>query len=320
MLRDDLEIFIITYNRKKYLAEVLDRLLAENSPIRACKITCLDNNSDDGTDEVVRQKQEVIYIKNRRNVGLMGNFAKCVELCSKKYLWVLCDNDEIDFSAFADVEQAIAQDAALINVSCVIPRDPQKIETVLAQSIFLPAMIFNTRYINDCVMSHVMCNIHTVFAQCTLTALIYNQAQKDHRMIACTSQNIINYGKNIKIRDIDTYNVDRVTGNSIAVPERFRSNNQHVSVIYAFSVLDDKKLYNRLTDFLATQYLSFKYIADKLLLSENGSDFRLFVFFFMTLNGKQRLRMLYFLIRRFLRKVRKSIKKHLGFETQKGNK
>lgn len=297
MSLDDLEIFIITYNRCALLKKTLGVLLSEQSPVKNCSIICLDNNSDDDTERTVKKFDvpNLKYIKNNRNVGLMGNFAKCVEFCSKKYMWVLSDNDDIDFSAFNEVEKFMSNEVVLINVSSVIPKNNSKIETILAQSVFLPAMIYSTKYINDTVMSHIMCNIYTVFAQCTLCALIYNQATESERQkIGITSKNIVNFVHNVKIENIDEYNVDRVIANEkLPMPINFRSNNQHVNVVYAFSVLNDKCLYQKLMKFLCNRYLDFRYIAKKMCLSSPfASDKRLFRWFLSTLNFRLKVKMM----------------------------
>ena len=45
MLKDKLQICIITYNRKKYIERTLNQLLAENSPIKDFVIAVFDNAS-----------------------------------------------------------------------------------------------------------------------------------------------------------------------------------------------------------------------------------------------------------------------------------
>jgi len=301
MIYNVLEIFVITYNRSALLEKTLNTLLSDNSPVKTCDIICLDNNSTDNTYEVVsRFKTNIKYIKNNRNIGLMGNFARCVELCRKKYMWILCDNDEINFTYFHEVINYINEGYTLINVSTVIPKDPSKIETILAQSVFLPAMIYSTKYINDTIMSHIMCNIYTVFAQCTLCSLIYNKSFNNEKIIACTSHDIINYTHNIKIDNIDEYNVDRVQDDPyIPAPLNFKSNNQYASVIHSFSVLQDKKIYNNLMKYICKHYLSYKYISKKLLHNNkiHKSDKKLFIWFLMSIGFKQKIIMLTTLIR-----------------------
>ena len=52
---DSLEIILVTYNRKKFLKRTLEYILYDvNSPIRHLDIIILDNNSNDGTFELIK--------------------------------------------------------------------------------------------------------------------------------------------------------------------------------------------------------------------------------------------------------------------------
>jgi glycosyltransferase involved in cell wall biosynthesis len=60
---NDIQIFILTYNRANYLKDSINSLL--NQTIRPNIITILDNNSTDNTEEVVSEfeKYNVKYVK-----------------------------------------------------------------------------------------------------------------------------------------------------------------------------------------------------------------------------------------------------------------
>ena len=99
-LHDRLEIILITYNRKNKLDETLKSLLAEDSPVRNCSLTLLNNASTDGTDELIEdyvsRHPNVTHIRRKRNAGADANTCLAYELASKEYLWVLCDDDKYD--------------------------------------------------------------------------------------------------------------------------------------------------------------------------------------------------------------------------------
>ena len=115
MLKDVLEIILITYNRKPCLERTLNALFAENSPVKDLDITIIDNASTDATPELLAQfKQKhsnLKVIRNNKNIGPNANIAKIFEIAQKPYFWPLCDDDTYDFSAWQDVENAIKQQA-----------------------------------------------------------------------------------------------------------------------------------------------------------------------------------------------------------------
>ena len=43
LLKEQLEILLPTYNRKKHLLRTLTQLTAPESPVRSCSLTVLDN-------------------------------------------------------------------------------------------------------------------------------------------------------------------------------------------------------------------------------------------------------------------------------------
>ena len=87
---DDIQIFLITYNRANYLKESIESLLNQSIGIR--EITVLDNNSTDNTEEIVNQyaNKGVKYVKT---FGFLGNYKKAKELANKEYVILFHDDD-----------------------------------------------------------------------------------------------------------------------------------------------------------------------------------------------------------------------------------
>ncbi len=87
---DDLEIFITTHNRSKYLKEAIESIL--NQTVCVKEITVLDNESTDDTENVVNSfaSKGIKYIKTQ---GFLGNFNKAREIASKKYVMLFHDDD-----------------------------------------------------------------------------------------------------------------------------------------------------------------------------------------------------------------------------------
>ena len=149
-IKDRLQIILITYNRELFLSKTLACLFGDASPIRDFDITILDNHSTDGTKSLVEQYQasrpNLKYICHNRNIGGNANIARAFEIATREYLWVICDDDEYDWSAWSDVENAIEENH---NAICVadfnIPKDKRADAAYLIhQMTFLPSVIINT--------------------------------------------------------------------------------------------------------------------------------------------------------------------------------
>lgn len=108
-IKDLLSIFVITYNRQKPLRETLLSLKA--SSWACCRITVLDNCSTDATSLVVHEMigdfQDLHYIRNITNIGLAANAIQPFLMARTPYTWVLCDDDEMDFTQVGDIEEAL---------------------------------------------------------------------------------------------------------------------------------------------------------------------------------------------------------------------
>jgi glycosyltransferase involved in cell wall biosynthesis len=107
-----LEILVITFNRCHLLDNTLQQLLG--SPFASCKITILDNCSADDTQLITARYKDLFpdyhIIRNNKNIGGDHNYLKAVEQATAFYTWVLCDDDNYDFSH--------AESAISVIVSC----------------------------------------------------------------------------------------------------------------------------------------------------------------------------------------------------------
>jgi glycosyltransferase involved in cell wall biosynthesis len=89
-------ICIPTYNRAGMINRAIESALGQT--YRNIEVIVVDNASSDNTDAVVATytDERLTYIKNERNVGLFGNFNRCIELATGKYLHILHSDDYID--------------------------------------------------------------------------------------------------------------------------------------------------------------------------------------------------------------------------------
>lgn len=92
-----LTLAIPTYNRSRYLRELLSVL--HDQIVRESRVELIvsDNASPDDTPSVVAEFQQrglpVRYLRNPENIGADGNFLQCFEQARGKYFWLFGDDD-----------------------------------------------------------------------------------------------------------------------------------------------------------------------------------------------------------------------------------
>ncbi len=89
-------IAVPTYNGKEYLRETVESLLNQN--YQNFEILIVDNCSDDGTEEMIHELQRMhgktlIYSKNEKNLGPCGNWNRCLEMATGKYITIFHADD-----------------------------------------------------------------------------------------------------------------------------------------------------------------------------------------------------------------------------------
>lgn len=239
-----LEIFIITFNRKEHIKHTLDSLLADESPVRSFDIKVLDNHSTDGTSELLAEYaskyKNVEHIRNHRNVGLSGNLCKAMEFASKKYFWILCDNDYIDFSSWDEIENGIEQNydvlMTCVDYNCVANKDKKAF--VLAQSTFTPSCIYKTEYLTDDLMTYAMADNPTILPHVSIACKAINKNAK----VLIPQKSIVSLTSNIVIEDTRQYNFDRVetTEKDKLTHIRTKSVNFPCGIVSSFDSCKDK--------------------------------------------------------------------------------
>jgi len=89
-------ICIPTYNRAWMVGRAIGSALGQT--YRNIEVIVVDNASTDATDEVVAafSDKRLKYVKNDRNLGLFGNFNRCIELAQGEFIHILHSDDYID--------------------------------------------------------------------------------------------------------------------------------------------------------------------------------------------------------------------------------
>ena len=168
---DRLQIFIVTYNRARYLRRTLVKLLAETSPVRNCEIVILDNHSTDETRVVAQEfvpRGNVTVVTHPRNIGGNANVVRAMELARPNaYVWTLGDDDFYDFANWAEVESAMERGEKAICLARYILPDEQKddVPRQLVQATFITGMIVHASLYSDTVVSEAHNAVHTLFPQ-----------------------------------------------------------------------------------------------------------------------------------------------------------
>lgn len=125
-----LSICIPTWNRSKILSTSLKSFQEQlaSMDLSEIEIFVSDNASDDDTPQVVQsfinQGLPITYNRNAENVGAAGNFIKCMQWASGKYIWLLGDDDLLKPGAIAFIlDQIRGNDYGLIHLSVLKNND-----------------------------------------------------------------------------------------------------------------------------------------------------------------------------------------------------
>lgn len=106
-----LSICIPTYNRATHLANCLNSIILYNAKSDLKFQICIsDNNSTDGTEEVVRWAQKLIdikYHKNTHNLGMTRNFLNVVSMADGDFVWMIGDDDLLMPNAIIELYKLI---------------------------------------------------------------------------------------------------------------------------------------------------------------------------------------------------------------------
>ncbi len=165
-LKDKLDIVMITWNRQKYLSKMLDGVFAENSPVRECSVTIIDNHSTDGTADYIKSLSEkhlnLKHIRNKYNVGGDPNLVKALEAVDKdkKYFWILTDDDRLDWTHWNEVQEAIVSDkydifhiGKLSRIDDEIaPSEIRKTAITLKSLTWIPGAFYRTSWLDSSVI------------------------------------------------------------------------------------------------------------------------------------------------------------------------
>jgi len=306
MLKDDLEIYMITYNRKQRLSKTLQHLFSEESAIRNYPITILDNVSTDGSSEMIdeycKKYSNLRHIRHHRNIGGNANIARAFELASKKYVWILCDDDEYDFSHWDEVEAAAEKDYDAILVANYV--NPKKnIGYLIKQMTFTPSTIYKTDLLNQTVMSNLEFSIHNMFPHLAVACSIINDPQK--KIYICD-----NWAVRMQPNPTDSSYIRGLQKNKVHpyMSHMFWS----VGYVNAVQMIEDDKVREEVLQYMCEDLkdVSWKHNLDIISLfnkSRYENYLRNWLEIYVGFSKKQRLSLINYVLINYLKKILKNI-------------
>lgn len=94
----DISVMIPTFRRADLLKEAIDSVLNQKTRYHYT-IAVIDNDAegDEATDRLLKEYCEkysnILYYRNEQNIGMFGNWNRCIELCQTEWLCMLHDDD-----------------------------------------------------------------------------------------------------------------------------------------------------------------------------------------------------------------------------------
>ena len=271
MLKDKLEINLITYNRKNYLKKTLEQIFADNSPVKNYGITILDNASTDGTSELieeyVKKYPNIKHVRHNKNIGGNANICRAYEMAAKEYVWVLCDDDLLDFSNWNEIENAIFSNKydmiyTINYLSGWAQNLKHTIPVLLFWASFVPGVIYRTSYIDATLLANMYGTISTWFPQATLAI---NILINNNGIYFVPQKNIVN---RVTVDNLDGKIFHRGQNMSSEHPDLLRMY-WHVGYMKALKLVKDKKMRESLSqkvhfteDFHQTDKDYIKFVLD----------------------------------------------------------
>lgn len=148
-----LSICIPTWNRAKFLKISLDRIKEQIKYIDSSllELYVSDNCSSDETEMVVKEYitegMPINYNRNQENLGMDGNFLKCIQNATGKYIMLVGDDDAFKNGAISYLLNTLLQDDwGMLHIACI--RGNDELETYNAPNTFFKRMSYYTTYIS----------------------------------------------------------------------------------------------------------------------------------------------------------------------------
>lgn len=108
-------VCIPAYNNADYILDTINSIL--NQSYKNIELIIVDDNSLDDTLEVVKsvQDERIKVYHNDKNLGMSGNWNRCLELCTGEFVKLICADDIIATNAIEkEVEALVSNQSATL--------------------------------------------------------------------------------------------------------------------------------------------------------------------------------------------------------------
>ena len=130
----EVSICIPAYNNAQHIGETIESVLAQT--FTDFELVIVDDNSKDNTVEVVQEYMKkdsrVVLYQNEKNLGMSGNWNRCVEMTKGEFVKLICADDILMPDCLENEVRAIKKAeniSMVISDSQLIDNDKKKIGT-----------------------------------------------------------------------------------------------------------------------------------------------------------------------------------------------
>src|SRR5687767_8430509 len=119
MSKPKVSVLIPTYNYAHFLDETIQSVL--NQTYSDYELIIVDNKSTDSTVELVGKylgDPRVRFYQNEKNLGLTGNWNKCLEYATGEYIKFLCADDKFHPEMLAKFVAVMEENPTVSLVTC----------------------------------------------------------------------------------------------------------------------------------------------------------------------------------------------------------
>lgn len=107
-------ICIPAYNNAEYIMDTIDAVL--NQTYKRLELIIVDDNSTDGTYELLQKIKDprVRVFHNEKNLGMSGNWNRCLALCTGEFVKLICADDMLAPTAVEREAKALADNPSAV--------------------------------------------------------------------------------------------------------------------------------------------------------------------------------------------------------------
>lgn len=102
-------VCIPAYNNAAYIKETIDSILSQT--YENLELVICDDNSKDNTAKVIEgiKDERIKFYKNEKNLGMSGNWNRCLSKCSGEFIKLICADDMLSKSCLEREVKALLE-------------------------------------------------------------------------------------------------------------------------------------------------------------------------------------------------------------------